>query len=177
MPAQAEVQGLRELQAVFKQLPPILEKKYLKQLVTWGSGQVRTKARKLAPKTTTTHMKSARSLAKHMKLKKSIKSLKVKHIKSKGFIHGRVVGPPQMGPLISGHRLVAWGRETGLQVDPVDDFMEDARRQTEGEFHAKASERLRTFISRDAARLGKKASQGKLSASGASRLSVLQGLK
>ena len=169
------VLGTDSLIKVFQTLPPILEKKYSRQLVTKVTGKVRTDARKNAPsgkRTGTTEQKSSSARGKHLPLRRNIRSLKTRS--RNGVVSNRVIGPPQIGPLVSGHRLVAWGRNTGGTVRPSREFMQEARDKNESVFNSEGAQMVRTFIEKDAKRLGDKQSRGVLTKGGAKRLAAIR---
>ena len=173
--AEQIVVGTQELIAVFQKLPPILEKKYTRQLVTKMTGKVRTDARKLAPSgkaTGTTAQKSSSAAGRHLTLKKNIRSGKTRS--RNGVVTNRVMGPPQMGPLVVGHRLVAWGRSTGRHVAPSRPFLDEAREKNESTMQSEGAAAVRTFIEKDAKRLGDQQARNVLTKSGAKRLGAIQ---
>ena len=79
-----------------------------------------------------------------------------------------------MGPLVAGHRLVAWGRNTGGHVAPSRPFLDEAREKHESTIQSEGSAMVRQFIEKDAKRLGDQQARGVLSKTGATRLGAIQ---
>ena len=173
--AEEVVFGAIELIKVFEKMPPILQKKYMKTLVGKISAEVRKTAKKNAPsgkRTGTTDMQSAKIRGKHLPLKRHIRNGKYKT--KRGEIRRSVFGPPQINPLLSGHRLIAWGRDTGKSVEPANPFMDEARLAHENDMNTEGFRLLQEAINKDFKRLGDQQARQVLTKAGARRLTAIE---